>query len=126
MNTITDTDTDTVVLVELEWWDSRTGAELVEHARHALHTTSICDADAIHVYTQSLLGYSPHGDGECSLWLSVNTSRPVHDVAAAIRAASIRVKSASPIPATLATADDSVMHDWLDAERAARWADYDH
>lgn len=126
MNTaMNDTATDTAVLVELEWWDRRTGSELVEHTSQALHAADICQPDAIHVYSQSVLNYAPAGDGECSLWISVRTSRTVHDVATVIRAARIRVKSAQLCPAHLITATDTEMHAWENADRAARWANDD-
>lgn len=123
---------------ELEFWDERTGGEILLGALKAAEPFVI--AESIHVFTPSVLKARGVDEGECSLWLSVALAPGAtpSDFFTSVRAAGIRVKEAGFVPAEVARAEAEGFWAWMhaeyermrleweaeEAERAAAWEAY--
>jgi hypothetical protein len=108
---------------EIEWWTPEAdGREVLRSAMRACGYRII--PDGCHVYTPDVLNYRPDGQGECSLWFSVQirdgdavvSSNRYRKCVDAIRFAGWRVKTAGLLPDDMARAEQRQFFDWLYAD----------
>jgi hypothetical protein len=107
------TTTDNFGIIMLEWWDNRTGKQLLDEVLPLL------TGDGVHLFHPSVLDASPYmgGEfqGEMELWFSfyAPSVEAWNDVIDSIRAKGIRVKEGEyGAPQSIATADSDTMFAW--------------
>ena len=112
--TITTETTGNFGIIMLEWWDNRTGKQLLDEVLPLLN------GDGVHVYHPSVLDASPYYNGEyqgeMELWFSfyAPSVEAWGDVIDSIRGKGIRVKEGEyGAPQSIATADSDTMFGWL-------------
>lgn len=110
------TTTNNYGIVMLEWFDQRTGRELLNEVLPLLTG----DIDGAHIYQPEVLDASPYHNGEfvgeLELWFSfyAPSSAAWGEVIDSIREKGIRVKSGEyGAPQAVATADARTMWDWF-------------
>lgn len=116
----------TYIAAELEYWDARTGREILLAALKGAEPFVV--AESVNVYNREALTYRGDECGEVSLFFSVMLTPGAthHDVWTAIReGAKIRCKTIAEVPADVARMTGDEYSEWQYAEWKRYEAEYE-